>query len=215
MSLSQEVECHEGYRQNHLAHLADAEAECAAVRAESDRHCEAIRAENEKRAQDEYWKLVREGVRDTEQRVQRLDRTARLEAKKSILNMKQEAVSRAFELAKDKIAELPERDYIGFLAREAAGAAITGQEEVIFCERDRAAVGAKAVRAANELLAARGMPATLTLADATREMAGGSSSSRATSRSTAPWIPCSTSPGESWPRAWPRCSLRAEAAPGS
>lgn len=153
--------------------LADAEAECAAVRAESDRHCEAIRAENEKRAQDEYWKLVREGVRDTEQRVQRLDRTARLEAKKSILNMKQEAVSRAFELAKDKIAELPERDYIGFLAREAAGAAITGQEEVIFCERDRSAVGAKAVRAANELLAARGMPATLTLADATREMAGG------------------------------------------
>lgn len=153
--------------------LADAEAECAAVRAESDRHCEAIRTENEKRAQDEYWKLVREGVKDTEQRVQRLDRTARLEAKKSILNMKQEAVSRAFELAKDKIAELPERDYIGFLAREAAGAAITGQEEVIFCERDRAAVGAKAVRAANELLAARGMPATLTLADATREMAGG------------------------------------------
>lgn len=153
--------------------LADAEAECAAVRAESDRHCEAIRAENEKRAQDEYWKLVREGVRDTEQRVQRLDRTARLEAKKSILNMKQEAVSRAFELAKDKISELPERDYIGFLAREAAGAAITGQEEVIFCERDRSAVGAKAVRAANELLAARGMPATLTLADATREMAGG------------------------------------------
>ena len=110
-------------------------------------------------------------MKDTEQRVQRLDRTARLEAKKSILNMKQEAVSRAFELAKDKIAELPERDYIGFLAREAAGAAITGQEEVIFCERDRAAVGAKAVRAANELLAARGMPATLT--DATREMAGG------------------------------------------
>ena len=153
--------------------LADAEAECAAVRAESDRHCEAIRAENEKRAQDEYWKLVREGVRDTEQRVQRLDRTARLEAKKSILNMKQEAVSRAFELAKDKIAELPERDYIGFLAREAAGAAITGQEEVIFCERDRKSVGAKAVKAANELLAAKGMPGLLTLSDATRDMAGG------------------------------------------
>ena len=153
--------------------IADAEAECAAVKKESDERVAAIREENERRAQEEYLRLVREGVKDTEQRVQRLDRTARLEAKKSILNMKQEAVSRAFELAKDKIAELPERDYIGFLAREAAGAAITGQEEVIFCERDRAAVGAKAVRAANELLAARGMPATLTLADATREMAGG------------------------------------------
>ena len=153
--------------------IADAEAECRDVKRESDERCAAVRAENEKRAQDEYWRLVREGVKDTEQRVQRMDRTARLEAKKSVLNMKQEAVSRAFDLAKDKIAELPERDYIGFLAREAAEAAITGQEEVIFCERDRKSVGAKAVKAANELLAAKGMPGLLTLSDATRDMAGG------------------------------------------
>ena len=153
--------------------LADAEAECAAVRKESDERCAAIKAEAEKKAQEEYWRLVREGVKDTEQRIQRMDRTARLEAKKSVLNMKQEAVSRAFELARDRIAELPERDYVGFLARQAAEAAISGQEEVIFCERDRAAVGAKAVKAANELLAAKGMPAMLTLSDATREMAGG------------------------------------------
>ena len=153
--------------------LADAEAECAAVRKESDERCAAIKAEAEKKAQEEYWRLVREGVKDTEQRVQRMDRTARLEAKKSVLNMKQEAVSKAFELARDRIAELPARDYVGFLARQAAEAAISGQEEVIFCERDRAAVGAKAVKAANELLAAKGMPAMLTLSDATREMAGG------------------------------------------
>ena len=153
--------------------IADAEAECRDVKRESDERCAAVRAENEKRAQDEYWRLVREGVKDTEQRVQRMDRTARLEAKKSVLNMKQEAVSRAFNLAKDKIAELPERVYVAFLAREAAEAAITGQEEVIFCERDRKSVGAKAVKAANELLAAKGMPGLLTLSDATRDMAGG------------------------------------------
>ena len=153
--------------------IADAEAECRDVKRESDERCAAVRAENEKRAQHEYWRLVREGVKDTEQRVQRMDRTARLEAKKSVLNMKQEAVSRAFDLAKDKIAELPERDYVAFLAREAAEAAITGQEEVIFCERDRKSVGAKAVKAANELLAAKGMPGLLTLSDATRDMAGG------------------------------------------
>ena len=64
---------------------ADAEAECAAIRAESEERCAAIRAENERAAQEEYWRLVREGVKDTEQRVQRLGRTARLEAKKSVL----------------------------------------------------------------------------------------------------------------------------------
>ena len=153
--------------------VADAEADCAAVKKDSDERCAAIKAEAEKKAQDEYWRLVREGVKDTEQRVQRMDRTARLEAKKSILNMKQDSVSRAFELAKDKIAELPERDYVGFLARMAAEAAVTGQEEVILNARDASAVGAKAVKAANEALAAKGLPGTLTLSDTNRDMAGG------------------------------------------
>ena len=153
--------------------LADAEAECAAVRKESDERIAAVKAEAEKKAQDEYWRLVREGVKDTEQRVQRMDRTARLEAKKSVLNMKQEAVSRAFDLAREKIAELPERDYVGFLARMAGEAAVTGQEEVVLNARDAATVGAKAVKAANELLAKRNLPGMLTLSAETREMSGG------------------------------------------
>ena len=153
--------------------LADAEAECAAVRKESDERIAAVKAEAEKKAQDEYWRLVREGVKDTEQRVQRMDRTARLEAKKSVLNMKQEAVSRAFDLAREKIVELPERDYVGFLARMAGEAAVTGQEEVVLNARDAAAVGAKAVKAANELLAKRNLPGMLTLSAETRDMSGG------------------------------------------
>ena len=152
---------------------ADAEAECAAIRAESEERCAAIRAENERAAQEEYWRLVREGVKDTEQRVQRLGRTARLEAKKSVLNMKQEAVTRAFYLAREKLAGLPEADYVAFLAREASEAAITGQEEVILSAKDRAGCGAKAVKAANELLAKRGLDGCLTLSDETRPMTGG------------------------------------------
>ena len=147
---------------------ADAEAECAAIRAESEERCAAIRAENERAAQEEYWRLVREGVKDTEQRVQRLGRTARLEAKKSVLNMKQEAVTRAFDLAREKLAGLPEADYVAFLAREASEAAITGQEEVILSEKDRAACGAKAANAAK-----RGLDGCLTLSDETRPMTGG------------------------------------------
>ena len=152
---------------------AEAEAECQAIRAESDKKCAEIRAENDKKAQEEYWRLVREGVKDTEQRVQRMARTAALEAKKSVLSMKQEAVSRAFGEAQKLIAALPEADYVAFLAREAAAAAITGEEEVIFSEADRARVGAKTVKRANELLSASGKPGTLTLSDATMPMSGG------------------------------------------
>ena len=55
-------------------------------------------------------------MKDTEQRVQRMARTAALEAKKSVLSMKQEAVSRAFGEAQKLIAALPEADYVAFLA---------------------------------------------------------------------------------------------------
>ena len=133
----------------------------------------AIRAENEKKAQDEYLRLVREGVKDTEQRVQRMDRTARLEAKKSILGMKQETVSRAFDLARERIAELPERDYIAFRPRGRRCRNHRAGRGHLLRKRDRKSVGAKAVKAANELLSARGVPGTLTLSDDTREMSGG------------------------------------------
>ena len=152
---------------------AEAEAECQAIRAESDKKCAEIRAENDKKAQEEYWRLVREGVKDTEQRVQRMARTAALEAKKSVLSMKQEAVSRAFGEAQKLIAAPAGGRLCGLPGREAAAAAITGEEEVIFSEADRARVGAKTVKRANELLSASGKPGTLTLSDATRPMSGG------------------------------------------
>lgn len=153
--------------------MADASAETAALKAESDGRCAQIRAENERRAQNEYERLVAEGAKETEQRAQRMDRTAGLEARKSILSMKQQQVQSAFELAREKIVSLPEQDYVGFLARQAAAAAVTGQEELIFSDEDRARVGAKVTKAANALLSGTDKYAMLTLSEATRPMSGG------------------------------------------
>lgn len=152
---------------------ADAKAEAEAILAQAAGECKAIRAEYEEKAKDEYWRVVQAGVREAEQRVQRLERTAKLEAKKSILSMKQEVVSEAFELARKKLLSLPEDEYISFLARQCAKAAFTGQEEILMNERERARLGARVVKAANELLRKRGLPAQLTLGDETRPISGG------------------------------------------
>lgn len=152
---------------------ADAEAEIREIREESDRRCAEIRAENERKAQAECWKILQDGAKEAESRVSRMDRTARLEAKKMILAMKQQAVSKAFDAAREKIVNLPEQDYVGFLARLAGSAVITGQEELIFSEFDRRRCGHKVTKAANEILAARGREASLTLSDQTRPISGG------------------------------------------
>ena len=94
--------------------IADAEAEAAAARADAEAKCSQIRADYDKKAQDEYWRTVRAGVKDCEARVQRLGRTAEMEAKKSVLALKQDMVSRAFDSALERVLAMPEDGYAAF-----------------------------------------------------------------------------------------------------
>ena len=152
---------------------ADAQEEVRKIREASEARCAEIRAENERKAEAAYWKIIQDGAKEIEDRASRTDRTARLEARKIVLAMKQQMVSRAFDLARSKIVDLPEQDYVGFLAKQASDAAITGQEELILNEQDRKRYGGKVVKAANELRARNGAEACLTLSENTRRIYGG------------------------------------------
>ena len=152
---------------------AEALADVEAIKAEAAGKCDEIKKEFEKKAQDEYWKRVQAGTKDCENRVQRLASASDMEAKKAILAFKQEMVTAAFNRAVEKLCTMPKEQYVAFLAGVAAKAAESGREELIFNEKDRREVGEAAVKAANELLCSRGLDGQLTLADETREMAGG------------------------------------------
>ena len=152
---------------------SDAQAEADKVLAQAEEQCAAIRAEYEARAKDSYAKKLRAGVKACEDRVDSMDRIARMEARKGVLALKQEMVSESFALAQRKLTELPEAEYVALLARLAAGAAVTGDEELLLNARDRAAVGDKVVKAANALLTGQGRAAALTLAEGEGDFAGG------------------------------------------
>ncbi len=151
--------------------VADAEAEIAALNEDTRARCDELRAEYEKKAQEEYQSRMAEGVRTTETRMQRLHSAAEMEAKKAILAFKQEMVANAFDAAAERLANLPEEQYVRFLsAQAAAAAAASGSGELIFNARDKAAVGEKVAAAANALLKEKGQ---LKVSDETREISGG------------------------------------------
>lgn len=157
-----------------IAHIrADAEAQAGAILAEAGQQCAAIRAEYEGKARERYNERIREGEKLCEDRVDSMDRIARMEAKKGVLALKQEMVSRSFELACEKLVNLPEAEYVRLLAKLAAEASVTGEEELVLNARDRRAVGEQAVQAANERLKAAGRPAALKLSPAEGAFAGG------------------------------------------
>ena len=150
-----------------IAHIrADAQAQADAIIAQAEQQCAAIREEYETKAKDRYAEKIRAGVKACEDRVDSMKRIARMEAKKGLLALKQEMVSKSFELACEKLVNLPEADYVELLAKLAAQASVTGEEEIVLNARDRKAVGDKAVKAANAKLAAAGKPAALKLSPA-------------------------------------------------
>ena len=153
--------------------VADAEAEIAALNEETKLRCEEIRAEYEKKAQEEYQSRMAEGVKAAETRMQRLGSAAEMEAKKAILAFKQEMVAKAFADAAEQLVNLPQEQYVKFLAAQAAKAADTGAEELIFNTRDAGTVGLAVAEAANALLEQRGVKGALTVSGETREISGG------------------------------------------
>lgn len=152
---------------------ADCEAELGVIRAETADKCQAIREAGDKAAQEEYWRLVKAGVKACEQRVSHLDRTAQMEAKKSVLALKQEMVSQAFDRALAMLLEMPEDQYVAFLGRKAAEASATGTETLECSARDLGGTGEKIVREANRRLEEAGKTGALTLGKEPRPISGG------------------------------------------
>ena len=142
----------------------EAVADAARIAEETKAQCDAICAEGEKKAQEGYWEKVRQGVAAAEDRVQRLAKTADMEARKSVLSFKQSVVAEAFDKAEERLNGLTGEKYAQLLAALAARAAVTGREEVVLSAAEREVYGAQVVERANAALQATGKPGELTLA---------------------------------------------------
>ena len=153
-----------------IAHIrADAEAQSDAILAQAEQRCAEIRGVYEQKAKDAYAEKIRAGVKANQDRLESMERLAKMESRKALLAVKQDMVSESFARAAGQLVNLPEEQYAALLARLAAGASVTGDEQIVLNARDRAAVGEKVVKAANESLKG----GRLTLSDETGDFKGG------------------------------------------
>ena len=153
-----------------IAHIrADAKSQADAVLAKAEEQAAQIRADYDKQAAQVYADKVRAGTKACQDQMDSVQRIANMEAKKTLLAVKQEMVTKSFEKAQALLTALPEEKYVAFLAALAAKASVTGDEEIVLNARDREAVGEAVVKAANEKLGG----GKLTLSDRSGEFAGG------------------------------------------
>ena len=131
---------------------ADAGREIDEINAEARRQADEILARYEAQAKRESEEILSRGKRNADERVERLASVAQLDARKLELAAKQEMLSKAYDLALEKLVNLPDKDYVTLLADLAVKASSTGKEAVIFSQKDRTRYGKQVVTQANERL---------------------------------------------------------------
>ena len=136
-----------------IAHIqADADAQAAEILAEAEAKSAAIRETYEQKAKQAYAERIRAGVKENQDRLDSMERLAKMESRKAILALKQDMVAKSFDRAVDRLVALPEAQYVALLTKLAVKASVTHDEEIVLNARDRKAVGEKLVKAANEKL---------------------------------------------------------------
>ena len=92
-----------------IAHIrSDAQAQCDAILAAAQEKIDAIRADYDAQAAEAYAERIRAGVKSCADEGESAARLARMEAKKTLLALKQAMISRSFDEAAKKLAALPE-----------------------------------------------------------------------------------------------------------
>lgn len=152
---------------------SDAQAEIDKINAKAKAQADEILAGYEAKAQKQKDALLEKGQKNAEEYGKRLVSAAEMEAKKSLLAAKQEMLDRAFDLALEKLLKLPEQAYVDLLAALVAQASVTGEETLLFNEKDLAGCGAKVAEKANALLKKQGKEGKLTPSKQTRKIQGG------------------------------------------
>lgn len=148
---------------------ADVQKEIDAALVQARSQAQEIQSWYESQAQIQVEAIRRKGQQDAVFRQKRLVDEAKMQARRDILATKQELIGRAFDLALEKLLELPEKEYVALLADLAVKASSTKKEAVIFSQKDRTRYGKTVVTQANEKLGG----GHLTLSEQTRPIKGG------------------------------------------
>lgn len=130
----------------------DTQAEIDAIAAQAEEKAAAILSAAQDQAHREKKETADRGRQNAMEHQHRLESMARMEAKKEILAAKQQVIAQAYDLALEKLRNLPEKKLVPLLASLAAKSAETGQEEILLHPAQRAKFGKQVVAQANAQL---------------------------------------------------------------
>ncbi len=120
--------------------LNEAQARGQALIKEAKAYEENLLKRKTKEANDAKEKMLEKAAFDSNLLKERIISNAEVNSRNNVLNGKQKVIEKTFNMAKEKLNNLPKEDYIDFLSRTIKSLSLKGTEELVVKEEYREAV---------------------------------------------------------------------------
>jgi V/A-type H+-transporting ATPase subunit E len=138
--------------------IQDAKQEIDEITSEAQRQAKEIADKYSAAAEREKDEILARGRSAAAERIERLAVVAMLDAKKLELAAKQECLVGLFDLAMEKLIQMPGAAVCGAFSESCGQRPPTGKEQIILSQKDRTRFGKRVVTEANAILAKKYAP---------------------------------------------------------
>jgi V/A-type H+-transporting ATPase subunit E len=153
--------------------INDAKKKAQKVKREAAKEARKIKAEVKEQTEKLKQDYLAQNLRIVQVEKGRILTQARLEQRNFILSKKQELLEKVFNLAQQKLSELPKQKKLQFLKKVILKASESGDEEIIFSPIDRELVNESFLKSLNKDLKKLKGQGRLRLSKESRSLSGG------------------------------------------
>ncbi len=153
--------------------LAGARSRAEAIVSEANEQAARTIARAEKTAADQQKRVFKQTGLQVEEQKRRILGAAQLEARKNMLQAKQDIIEDVFKRALHELSDMDQESYFQLLSRMILAAAEKGDETVILSLRDKERIPTGFWEEINRQLQNAGQKGALVLAEETRDIPGG------------------------------------------
>lgn len=153
--------------------MKDYEAKAKQIENEAQAKAAEIASQAQAKAAEIMDNMKEKAARDGRDRKERLMARAQLEARNELLFAKHEAINNVLSHVESKISQMDDKSYLDFIEKVLINNVETGEEEIIFSERDKARIEPSFIASVNSKLSAMGKKGMLKISDKSRNMVAG------------------------------------------
>lgn len=134
---------------------------------------EEIISQAKKKAEEIMNNMKAKAEKDGSERKERLMSRAQLDARNEILFAKQESIDNVLNQVANRINQMDDKHYFEFIEKILLNSVETGEEEIIFSEKDKARIEPSFIAGVNAKLNSMGKKGLIKISNETRKISSG------------------------------------------